>query len=143
MNLFENGRRFAQAIRCCPPSGECLPVVHVSMSGASGEFVPVMGKVDTGAFRTMLNFTTASALGIDDPTASAEPKHTARTATDQPFDYYVHRVAVRIASDSGEAIDFLLQPGFAERVGRNLFGFDWLRHLCLAVDIQAVHFLRG
>ena len=143
MNLFENGRRFAQAIRCCPPSGKRLPVVQVLMVGASGEFVSVMGKVDTGAFRTMLDFATAGALGIDDPTSSAVPKGTAQTATNQPFDYYVHRVTVQIADNSGETIDFLLQAAFAERIGRNLFGLDWLGHLCLALDTQTVHFLRG
>ena len=143
MNLFENGRRFAQAVRCCPPSGEGPPVVHVFMAGASGEFVSVMGKVDTGAFRTMLSFATAGALGIEDPASPAAPRGTARTATNEKFDYYVHRVTVQIAGNSGEMIDFLLQAAFAERIGRNLFGLDWLGHLCLAVDTQAVHFLRG
>ena len=143
MNLFENGHPFVQAIRCCPPSGESLPTVHVSMAAGTGEFVPVMGKVDTGASRTMLNFATAGALGIDDPTSAAESKGTAKTATDEKFDYYVHRVAVRIAGDSGETIDFLLRAAFAKLLARNLFGLDWLGHLCLAVDTQAVHFLRG
>ena len=122
MNLFENGRRFAQAIRCCPPSGKRLPVVQVLMVGASGEFVSVMGKVDTGAFRTMLSFATAGALGIDDPTSSAEPKRTARTATNAPLDYYVHRVAVRIADSSGETIEHLSQL----RLGVNLGLIDRL-----------------
>ena len=143
MSLFENGHAFPQAIRCCPPSAECVPVVRVFLAGASGGFVPVTGKVDTGASRSMLNFATASALGIDDPTLAAERKGTARTATDQEFDYFVHRITVRIAGGSGETIDFLLRAAFAERVARDLFGLDWLAHLCLAVDTQAVHFLRG
>lgn len=143
MNLFENGRRFAQAIRCCPPLGRRLPVVQVFMGGPSGQFVPVMGKVDTGASRSMLNFATAGALGIDDPAFDPSSTGTARTATDEPFDFYVHPVTVRIPAPSGATIDFLLPAAFAERVARNLFGLDWLRHLCLAADIQAVHFLRG
>lgn len=143
MSLFENGHTFAQAIRSCPPSGERLPAVRVFLAGASGGFVPVTGKVDTGAFRTMLNFATADALGIEHPTSPGGPSGTAHTATGEAFDYYVHRVAVRISDDSGETIDFLLRAAFAERVVRNLFGLDWLRHLCLAVDTQAVHFLRG
>jgi len=143
VNLYANGRTFAQAIRCCPPSGRRLPVVHVFMAGASGEFVSVTGKVDTGASRTMLNFATAGALGIDDPTSSPLLTSIARTATDEEFQYYVHLVSVRIRDDGGETIDFPLQAAFAERVTRNLFGVDWLRHLCLAVDSQAVHFLRG
>ncbi|MBM4046428.1 MAG: hypothetical protein FJ279_15065 [Planctomycetes bacterium] len=142
MNLFQNGHSFNLAIRCAPPGNHVVPFVRVQMAGASGLFMPVLGKVDTGAFRTMLNFDTACALGIDDPTSSPLAHRTAKTATGQTFPYYVHRVIVRIERDSNHQILFPLDVGFAERVARNLFGVDWLEHLCLAVDRRAVYFLR-
>ena len=142
MSLFENGHRFALAIRRTPAAGENLPVVDIPMSGPAGRYIAVKGKVDTGAFRTILNFDTADALGIGDPTSSPLETRTARTATDEVFPYYVHPISVRFAGDSGEPIAFLLEAPFADRVKRNLFGLDWLEHLCLAVDRQAVHFLK-
>ena len=112
------------------------------MTGASGRAMPVTGKVDTGAFRTMLNLATAKLLGLEDPAASPLEEAVAHTATDEEFPYYVHLVSVRIAHPSGQSIEFPLKAAFADRVKRNLFGRDWLAHLCLAVDRQAVHFLR-
>ena len=142
MTLFQNGRLFNLAITSRPPSGEPLPVVAVEMSQASGEFVPVVGKIDTGASRTMLNFDTAQALGINDPESSPICQGTVFTATDETVPYYVHAVLVQIADGKGQRIVFPLDAAFAERVRRNLFGVDWLAHLCLAVDCQVVHFLR-
>ena len=142
MTLYQNGHPYSVAVRCCPPTGHDLPVVEVEMAGASGMIMPVAGKVDTGAFRTMLNLATAKLLGIDDPTSSPIEKAVAHTATDEEFTYYVHLVSVRIAHPSGRPIEFPLKAAFAERLRRNLFGRDWLVHLCLAVDCRAVHFLR-
>ena len=147
MNLFENGHRFGQCARCCPPDnvqGQPLPVPHVVIEMAGGDsdlFVSVTGKVDTGAVGTMLTFQEAHRLGIDNPVLPA-PSGTARTATDERFPYYVHDISVQIPTDTGEPIEFAMQAAFAERVKRNLFGIDWLQHLCLAVDRQAVYFLR-
>ncbi|MFO8009061.1 MAG: hypothetical protein R6V05_15150 [Candidatus Brocadiia bacterium] len=141
MILFENGYQFRLAA-CCPPPGKRLvPYVAVEMAGPSGEFVTVVGKVDTGASRTMLNADTAQALGMADMTSSAR-QATAVTATGQSFPYYPHRVLVRIGTNHTTPIDFPLQAGFAHEVKRNLFGIDWLIHLCLAMDAEAVHFLR-
>ena len=142
MSLFQNGHRFSLAIRCRPPAGERLPVVAVEMAGASGEFVPVVGIVDTGASRTMLGFGTARALGIADPESSPVKPRTAFTATGQGFPYYVHPVMVQVSDTAGPAITFPLDAAFAAPTTRDLFGVDWLVHLCLAVDLQAVHFLR-
>jgi len=44
--------------------------------------------------------------------------------------------------DVGQTIRFPLKAAFAQELKRNLFGLDWLASLCLAVDRQAVHFLR-
>ena len=142
MTLYQNGRQYGLAIRCCPPAGHGLPVVEVEIAGVAGRIVPVPGVIDTGAFRTMLNFATARQLGIDDPAVSPRRTGTARTATDEPVTYHIHTVSVRIADGSGRAIEFPLQAAFADRVKRNLFGRDWLAHVCLAVDCRAVHFLR-
>jgi len=142
MTLYENGRRFRVAIRCCPPMGNALPTVQVEMVGAIGRVVSVSGLVDTGAFGTLLDFATAKQLGIDEPALAPVGTGTARTATDERVTYYMHVVWVWIRDGSGEAIKFPLRAAFADRLKRNLFGRDWLNHLCLAVDRQAVHFLR-
>jgi predicted aspartyl protease len=122
--------------------GHRLPVVDVQMASASGEFVPVLGTVDTGAFRTALTFETARRLGIQYPMSSPLETNTACTTTGEEVLYYVHLVSIRIAGNDAEAIEFPLKAAFADRVKRNLFGRDWLAHLCLAVDREAVHFLR-
>ena len=142
MTLFRNGHKFAMCARCCPPPRHPVPVIYTQMAGPGGGPRPVIGKVDTGASRTVLNFDTAADLGIADPKVGAISRGTARTATDVPFDYYVHRVMVTVADDQGNPVFLPLEAAFAEKVKRNLFGVDWLDHVCLAVDSEAVHLLR-
>jgi hypothetical protein len=142
MSLYANGHHFRLAVRCCPPIGELPPVVTVQMAGSTDLFVYVTGKVDTGAFRTMLTFDTARRLGIEDPAQTSLGTGTARTATGEPIAYYVHIVSVRASEGTKQPIEFPLKAAFADRIQRNLFGVDWLAHLCLAVDSAAVHFLR-
>jgi predicted aspartyl protease len=142
MNLFQNGRGFQTALRCAPPGGQKVPFVTVEIAaGDSDVFVMVEGKVDTGAFRTMLTFETAERLGVRGSLSTAAPR-TARTATDAPFSYYEQLVSVRIGDPGQEVIEFPFVAAFADKLPRNLFGVDWLAHLCVAVDAQAVHFLR-
>ena len=143
MTLFQNGRSFSVAIECSPPLGSTVPFVDVEMAWRPGDFKEVTGKVDTGAFRTVLTFETAKALGIQEPTRSPLCSGSAESATGDPLLYYVHRVLVMVADGTSQRIMFPLEAAFSDRVSRNLFGVDWLPHLCLAVDIQAVHFLRG
>ena len=142
MILFRNGHAFSWAARCCPPHPHCTPFVSVEIAAGSGIFAPVIGKVDTGAFRTMLDFATAAALGLDpstwDPNA---PSGTACSATGQAIPYYEHRILVRIVNAAGLPFFFPLRVAFAQQICRNLFGIDWLDHLCLAVDRQSVYFL--
>lgn len=142
MTLFRNGHSFALCVRCCPPLGETVPVISAQMAGPGGASMLVIGKVDSGAFRTMLKFDTARILGIADPKVGAIDKDTAVTATDAEFTYYVHRVLVTVADDKGNRVLFPLKAAFAEEVKRDLFGIDWLDHVCLAVDSEAVHLLR-
>jgi len=143
VNTFLNGHRFALAVKRCPPSGSLVPLVEVEMAGRNPAFLPVIGKVDTGAVRTFLDFTTAKTLGIDDPTTGYKSQGKARTATDEEFDYFVHTVLVRIADTGSPGVMFPLDAAVAAKVNRNLFGADWLRNVCLAFDSAAVHFLKG
>jgi len=139
---FQNGHKFAFCARCCPPDQRALPYISTQMMGPSGASEPVVGKVDTGAFRTMLNYDTAGNLGIVDPSEGAIETDTAHTASDDPIEYHVHEVLVEIVGEEGIPFSFPLKAAFAEKVKRNLFGVDWLRHVCLAVDEEAVHFLK-
>ncbi len=143
MTLFQNGRRFPVAIECLPPLACAVPIVDVEMAWLPGAFKTVTGKVDTGALRTMLTFGTAVALGIQDPAQSPLSSCSAESATGDPIPYYVHHVSVMITDGASQRILFPLDAAFSDRISRNLFGMDWLAHFCLAVDIQAVHFLRG
>ena len=142
MSLFRNGHDFAVAIALPPPSGEKVPYVRVEMAGPPGVFVSVIGKLDTGAFMTMLNSATAGSLGIEDATKGGTGPHTAHAANDQPLPYYVHRVIVRVANPGGEDLEFPLEAAVAEQVRRNLFGMDWFQHVCAAVDRRQIHLLR-
>lgn len=77
-----------------------------------------------------------------DPTTNALGKRQAQSATGHPILYYLHCVWVRISDPDGVAIEFPLDAAFTGDVKRNLFGVDWLTHLCMAVDRHAVHFLK-
>jgi len=142
MNLFQNGHRYSTAIPLPPPTGRKLPSIKVEMAGEVGVFQPVTGKLDTGAFMTILTFSTAGVLGIADPKANPLRQGTAHTAKDESFDYYVHSVVVRVATQTGPDLHFHLKAGFAADVQRDLFGIDWLDSLCVAIDREQVHLLR-
>jgi len=139
--LYRNGHKFTLCVRCCPPPGEPVPVIYAQLAGLDGMPIPVVGKVDTGASRTILNFDTARILGMSNPKSGALSAGKAITATDAQFHYYVHEVFFHISDDMGNSVFFPLKTAFAEKVKRNLFGVDWLEHLCLAVDREAVHLL--
>ena len=141
MTLFRN-TLFQVAVRRVLPSGWASSLVHVQMAGPTGPLVPVSGKFDTGAFRTMLTFATAARLGIADPTSSYVDSGTAYSVTGHPLTYYMHPVLVQIASSSAQAIVFPLRAAFSDAISRDLFGVDWLAHVCVAADRQAIHFLR-
>jgi hypothetical protein len=119
-----------------------VPFIEVEMAGPSSQYSPVVGKMDTGAFRSMLTYRTANLLGIVDPTKDHLGQGVAHSATGDAMPYYVHRILVRIPSGNGEPIEFPLEACFTDLVRRDLFGVDWLAHVCLALDLGAVHFLR-
>jgi hypothetical protein len=142
--VFSNGKVFALVHRCCPPSGENVPFVDVYMSYNRLPFRRVIGKVDTGSFRTLLTYDQARILGVARPESGLAPLKPALTATGEAVPYYVHDVSVQLSlSGSAASMLFPMKLAFAPRIRTNLFGIDWLNHLCLAVDHQAVHFLQG
>ena len=142
MPRFENGHAFRLHAERRPPSGRTVPVVELEMAGPSHQFLAVTGMVDTGAFRTMMDFETAQRLGIGDPASCPLDVGVAETATGEELEYYVHLVRARMAPAMGEPIEFAFLAAFARHVRENLFGRDWLEHVCLAFDCEAVHFLR-
>ena len=142
MKLFQNGHTFGTWIRLAPPGGKELPFIQVEMAGERGTFEPVIGKLDTGAFMTMLSSETARTLGIQDIGVSHLRKDTAKTANDTDLPYYVHLLLVSIPNPAGADVQFPLEAGFSDKIRRNLFGIDWLNHMCVAVDSAQVHLLR-
>ena len=142
MTLFRNGHLYPTAIALAPPSGQRVPFVEVEMAGVPGLLRPVVGKLDTGAFMTILTFSTAKALGIADPKLNCLRQDTAQVANGGSLPYYVHAVSITVPNPAGADLGFALEAGFAEHVTLNLFGMDWIQHLCAAVDMRQVHLLR-
>jgi hypothetical protein len=143
MTLFQNGYTYPTAIALPPPGDERVPCVQVDIAGPFLCFEPTIGQLDTGAFKTMLTFATAFTIGIDNPKAGSLETGQATTANGQKFDYYVHQVTFRVRDSSGPEFEFVLDAAFAEKVRRNLFGVDWLNHMCVAVDQSRIHILRA
>ena len=142
---FRNGHRFATHIQLRPIPRRSVPYVMVDMSSRNnGIFTPVVGKVDTGAARTMLDFETANAIGIEDPLLNFLWEGTFRTPNNQPLACYGHPVWFRVARQAETPpLVFRVDAGFAKGLRCNLFGLDWTYHFCLAVDRERVHLLRG
>jgi len=142
MISFKNGHLYQAVIALAPPAGQSIPFIKVEIG--LGAWAPelIVGKLDTGASITMLTFDTATILGLGDPTTGGLRTRMASTASDQKFPYYVHRVLVTVPSPTGQDLNFPLEAGFAKEVKRNLFGVDWLAHMCVAIDSEQVHLLR-
>ena len=137
---FCNGHMYALTIQRV--RGTNRPEINVEMASGRSAFRPVFGKMDTGAFRTTLDFKTAGSLGINDPTRGCIAKGTAHTVTGEAIPYFVHKVFVQVRGIASPPILFELEAAVAERVKGNLFGVDWLENLCLAFDSASVQFLR-
>jgi len=140
MTFFANGKTFRVALAYAPPFGSQVPVVQVQMATQAKGFRSVIGKMDSGCSRTCLTFGQAHLLGIAHPGTGR--KRVGRTAAGRQVLCYVHAVSVRIAGAPGSpGIAFQLDASFSKDIENNLFGCDWLKHLCIAVDRGAVHFL--
>lgn len=150
--LFVNGRRYAFWASNQMPFVWIVPWVRVQMKCyhfggqiQGGGFKVVNGEVDTGATRTVLSVPTALTLGIWSFTAGR--KLPLKTATDQPTIGYLHSILVllegRRPDGSARNVIFSLEAVVCPNVKRNLFGRDWLRHVCIAMDHKSPHFLAG
>jgi hypothetical protein len=143
MTLYENGKAFQLVILLQPPDSLQIPYAVVDMAIPKwGNYVPVVGKVDTGAFNTSLQMETAANMGITDPKGTCLKEVVGYTANGAPIKFYVHQVIVKVTDLSGDEVTMVLYPGFADRLKNNLFGRDWLNHFCLAVDFARIHLLR-
>jgi hypothetical protein len=143
MNLYQNGRRFQCVVPLKPPGTRRVPYTKVDLQipGASLA-VPVIGKIDTGAFKTMLSFDVARTLGLSDPRRRYLVKDLATSASGHQIQYYVHQVIVSVESEAGMEVKFIIYPGFVDNLHGNLFGIDWVDHFCLALDGTQTHLLR-
>ena len=56
--------------------------------------------------------------------------------------YFVHQVFVKVPNPNGEELVFPLSAGFVENLCHDLFGIDWLQHVCVAADEDRIHALR-
>jgi len=150
MNLFQNGRPFRQAIRreYRRDSGS-VPVVAIQMQKAfePTAFPLIVGKMDTGASRTVLTFETARRLGMDDRVLSRDEereKKSLHCANGVEIPYAEEQILVRISeSNRTPPIVFYLDCAFSSAVKYDLFGMDFVETLCLVVDREAVHFCKG
>ena len=137
-----NGRAYGDAVTLSPPPKHRVPVIPVHMAFASMPYQLVIGKLDTGADRTMLPFHTARALGLLEPTRNFIRAGETKAANGSKIPFYVHEIWVYIVFSNGQALEFQLQAGFSNDLRRTLFGKDWLKHLCIAIDRNNVHLLR-
>ena len=143
MIYYKNGHIYGFDFRFYLSSISKSPLIKVEIfSKSSGRFVPVVGKIDTGATNSVLDFDTARILGIKNPKKDYLSVKTYYTASDQPLTCYVHQVMARLTNREGLEYQFTIRPGFGAKIARNLFGMDWTWHFCLALDRQEVHLLR-
>jgi hypothetical protein len=136
---FPKGKSaFSLAVRKLPTPGCAPPLVAIQMK-AGGVFEEVIGKVDTGACRTVLTSKTAQILKAD---LHEDTEVSLCTATGEPLSCQSAHVQVLIPNNWGPPIQFPIQAAFSEKLQVNLFGIDWLEHLVLAFDRESVYFLR-
>lgn len=141
MPRFVNGKVFRFGLGLRPPTGYRFPMVRVQMAGPSGEFQPVIGKMDTGADLTILDESTARRLGIGKIDDKASRSGVAESATGGLINYHVHPVGVRLVDPTLELVLFAIEAGFSKDIRLNLFGKDWLDSICIALDSRLVFFL--
>jgi hypothetical protein len=144
MTRFINGQYYPNAVLLTPPKRQAVPYVSVQMciDACREDFSPVIGKIDTGSARTVLNAATAYGLGMDLKRMSQGRACVARMPNGDEITYYCWSSWVRVEQTPGVPLEFRLEAGFSQSIRANLFGLDWLRHVCLAVDRSGVHVLR-
>ena len=142
MISFINGKKYPFAVRLCPPEERCFPFISINiMYGEQSE--PVVGKIDTGSFKTILNKETAKMLGIILPSDDSPSAKTGYTATKSEFKYWEYLIYFSLYNDHGNSYIFRIKAGFSREIHNNLFGCDWLHHFCLGIDRESIHLLRN
>jgi predicted aspartyl protease len=112
------------------------------MAGPSTIFRPVIGKVDTGADRTMLTLNTARTLGIMDPADGALEEKAFTLANGQKLLCHTHTISVDLSTLDQTIPRFLVYAGVSDKLVNNLFGREWLTGgMCIAFESEKVHFL--
>ena len=142
MTAFVNGHKYATAIALAPPGRQDVPWIQVRIGITSSSFKPVVGKFDTGASMTFLSFSTGGIIGLGDPKTGCIRSGEATAANGESFPYFVHSILVKVPGPNGRELTFPLEAGFAKALPHNLFGIDWLRHVCVAADEDRIHLLR-
>jgi len=104
---------------------------------------PIIGKMDTGSFKTILNAETASMLGIILPSDDSPDVKISRVANGSKFKYWEYPIYFFFYNDQGYRYTFRIRAGFSRDIHNNLFGYDWLHHFCLGIDKESIHLLRN
>lgn len=138
---FINGKKYQFSAKMSPPGGRCVPFITLILIN-NDRSEPVTGKMDTGAFRTMLNENTAVFLGIELPPDDSPGVKKCGIANGNKIPYWEHQIYFWIESDEDNYVRLPIRAGFSRHVTDNLFGCDFLHHFCLGIDQKSVHFLR-
>ena len=141
MISFENGKKFGFSMRLVTTGKENVPFITTTIR-YQDRSEPVIGKVDTGAFRTILNRETADILGIELPPDDSPDAKKARTATGKSFKYFEYSIYFCFSNKQGEPLTFPVRAGFSRKIVNNLFGVDWLNYVCLGIDKESIHLLK-
>jgi|GEM_PF-7064300 len=142
MIKFVNGKQYPFEAKFAPPKKTpCVPFIstNIMLKGFPKE---IIGKLDTGAPKTMLNSHTAEILEIDftkEDEARAKPGH---TATKGEFKYWEHYVTFIVFNEQYDHFCFPILAGFSPTIVNNLFGCDWLENFCLGIDKNSIHLLK-
>lgn len=144
-----NGQTYNFWAQHSPPHKKCIPWAQVHMKRCDGlcsrvwpfGFIPVEGKVDTGADCTALRESTGVALGIAD-IMSGDPFNL-YTANGQAMQGYVHSVFIELRGSPRGNMTFPINAVFSAEVEHNLFGRDWLKYVCIGMDHNSAHFMVG
>jgi hypothetical protein len=129
MTRFNNGRSYARISNLVFLDTK-VPYTEMSVAlriGHAFTHKPVLGRIDTGADRTLFNRATATSLGLNNIICADTEKLS--MADGREIQCYLHCVDVLLRWDrASPPLHLPLMVGFAESDGRNIFGMDLLLH---------------
>ncbi len=124
--------------------GTTYAKVYVAWNRGLPQFVPVIGRIDTGADSTIFDRDVALTLGIPEISdVSEDDKRHYTTACHTRLLCYMHWVHIRVTSAGVPPAQFMIKAAFSDRPCRTVFGLDWIDHFCIAVDSQNVHLAKN